>query len=131
MLDLKGTKNADGSDDEKLGSVSDALVEDRTGDLRYLLVDSGGDRKTRAVSWFQPIRCTPAATESILVSGQSERKADVEAWPQFRDDALLSNTAFNNLRIRLPAQLALLPCADPARVRASSRLHAFGTVFTM
>ena len=33
--------NIYGIDNEKLGTVDDALVDDVTGDLRYLLVDSG------------------------------------------------------------------------------------------
>lgn len=118
VSDLKGT-NVYGADDEKLGSVSDALVEDRTGDLRYLLVDSG---------WLNSRRFLVPA-DQMYARGDGEdfyvnlRKADVEALPEFRDDALLSDTAFNTYESDYRRNWRY--DADPARVRASSRLERF------
>ena len=94
-------------------------MEDRTGDLRYLLVDSG---------WLNSRRFLVPA-DQMYARGDGEdfyvnlRKADVEALPEFRDDALLSDTAFNTYESDYRRNWRY--DADPARVRASSRLERF------
>ncbi len=79
---LRGT-NLYGIDNEKLGTVHDALVDDGSGDLRYLLVDSG---------WLKSHRFLVPA-DQVYAYGEGDdfstnlRKADVESLPEFRDDS--------------------------------------------
>jgi uncharacterized membrane protein/sporulation protein YlmC with PRC-barrel domain len=118
VSDLKGT-NVYGADDEKLGSVSDALVDDRTGDLRYMLVDSG---------WLNSRHFLVPADQMYARADGDDfyvnlRKADVEALPEFRDDALLSDAAFDTYESDYRRNWRY--DADPARVRASTRLERF------
>src|SRR5690348_15265256 len=86
LTDIRGT-NVYGPDEEKLGTVHDALVDDRSGELRYLLVDTGWLRSRRFI--------VPA--DQVYAYGNGDdfyanlRRTDVEALPEFRDDALLSN----------------------------------------
>ena len=88
--DIKGT-NLYGAGDEKLGTVRDALIDDTTGDLRYLLIDSG---------WLSSHRFL-VPVEQVYAYGDGDdlyanlRKADVESLPEFRDDTLLTGDAFN------------------------------------
>jgi sporulation protein YlmC with PRC-barrel domain len=89
MTDLRGT-NVYGPNDEKLGTVKDALIDDRSGDLRYLLVDAGWLRSRHFL--------VPA--DQVYAFGDSDdlyanlRQSDVEALPEFRDETLASDTAF-------------------------------------
>jgi hypothetical protein len=86
---LKGA-NLYGPGDEKLGSVHDGLIDDRSGDLRYLLVDSGWLRSRQFL--------VPA--DQVYAYGDTEdlyanlQKADVEALPEFRVESLLTPEAF-------------------------------------
>jgi hypothetical protein len=118
VSDLKGAP-VYGVDDEKLGSVSDALIDDGSGDLRYVLVDSG---------WLSSRRFLVPA-DQVYARGDGDdffvnlRKADVEALPEFRDDALLSDTAFTTYESNYRRNWRYN--ADPARVRASGRLERF------
>ena len=118
VTDVKGT-NVYGLEDEKLGAVNDALVDDDTGELRYLLVDSG---------WLSGRRFLVPA-DQVYTRGDSDdlyvnlRKADVESLPEFRDDALLSDAAFSMYESNYRRNWRY--DADPARVRASGRLERF------
>lgn len=116
--ELRGAK-VYGPDQEKLGSVDDALIDDRTLDLRYLLVDSGFLRSR----WF----VVPA--DQVYASGSDNdlyvnlRQADVEALPEFREEALASDEAF--ARYESDYHRAWQYDADPARVRPSPVLERF------
>jgi sporulation protein YlmC with PRC-barrel domain len=118
LSELKGT-NVYGLDDEKLGSVNDALVDDRAGDLRYLLIDSG---------WLSARRFLVPA-DQVYARGDSDdlfvnlRKTDVEALPEFRDDALVSDAAFTTYESDYRRNWRY--DADPGRLRASNRLERF------
>ncbi len=118
LSEIKGT-SVYGVDDEKLGSVNDALVDDGTGELRYLLIDSG---------WLSARRFLVPA-DRVYARGDGDdlyvnlRKADVEALPEFRDDALLSDATFttyeSDYRRNWRSDI------DPGRLRASGRLEKF------
>lgn len=114
---LKGT-NVYGPNEEKLGTVQDALVDDRTGDLRYLLVESG---------WLSSHRFLVPA-DQVYAYGNGDdlyanlRKQDVEALPEYRDN-LLTTGGFANYETDYRRDWRY--DADPARIRTSTRLGEF------
>lgn len=118
LKDIRGV-NVYGSDSEKLGTVEDALVDDGTGELRYLLVDCG---------WLHTQRFLVPANQVFAYQNSDElyanlSKADVESLPEFRDDTLLTGDAFS--RYESDYRNAWRYDADPARVRSSERLGTF------
>ena len=112
---IKGT-DLYGADDEKLGTVHDGLIEEGTGDLRYLLVDSGWLRSRRFL--------VPA--DQVFAYGNGDdlfvnaRKDDIETLPEFRDDMLLSDDAFNTYESSYRSGWRYQP--DTTRSRVSDRL---------
>ncbi len=118
LNNIRGT-NLYGLENEKLGTLHDALVDDTTGDLRYLLVDSG---------WLKTHRFVVPADQVFAYNGSDDLyanlgKTDVESLPEFRDDTLLSSDAF--ARYDSDYRRAWRYDADPARVRTSNRLSSF------
>jgi hypothetical protein len=116
--ELKGT-NVYGPGDEKLGSVHDALVDDRSGELRYLLIDSG---------WLRSRRFLVPASQVYAYTNDDDlyanlRKEDVESLPEFRDDVLLGDNSFATYESNY--RHAWRYDADPARLRTSGRLTRF------
>ena len=89
LTDLRGT-NVYGPNDEKLGTVNDALIDDRTGDLRYLLVDAGWLRSRSFLLPADQVYAFRNADELYA----NLRQNDVEALPEFTDRALDSDAAF-------------------------------------
>jgi hypothetical protein len=111
--------NIYGIDNEKLGTVDDALVDDVTGDLRYLLVDSG---------WLRSHRFLVPADQIFSYNDSDDlyanlHKADVESLPELRDDTLLTSDAF--AMYESDYRRAWRYDADPGRVRPSNRLVTF------
>ena len=89
LEDIRGS-NVYGLNEEKLGTVEDALIDDRTGHLRYLLVDAG---------WLRSRRFLLPADQVYAFGDGSDlyanlRQADVESLPEFSDDMLASDAAF-------------------------------------
>jgi hypothetical protein len=115
LNDLKGT-SVYGPNDEKLGRVDDALVDDGSGEVRYLVVDAG---------WLKSRRFILPA-EQVYAFGDGNdlyanlRQRDVETLPEFRDETLASDAAFANYESEYRSGWRY--DADPSRVRASTRL---------
>lgn len=115
LSDLDGA-NVYGADEEKLGTVDDALIDDRNGDLRYLLVNAG---------WLQSRRFIVPANQ-VYAFGEGNdlfanlRQRDVNTLPELRDEALASDEAF--ARYESDYRRAWRYDADPARARSSSHL---------
>lgn len=115
---IKGT-DLYGANDENLGTVHDGLVDETSGDLRYLLVDSGWLRSHR---FLVPV-------DQVFAYGNGDdlfanlRKDDVEALPEFRDDMLLGGDSFNTYESSYRGSWRYN--ADPTRSRVSDRLSSF------
>ncbi|MGC2110237.1 MAG: PRC-barrel domain-containing protein [Candidatus Korobacteraceae bacterium] len=115
LEDLRGT-TVYGPGNEKLGTVDDALVDDRSGELRYLLIDAG---------WLHSRRFLLPADQVYAAADGNElyahlRQQDVETLPEFRDDTLASNAAL--AAYESDYRRAWRFDSDPARVRTNSRL---------
>jgi sporulation protein YlmC with PRC-barrel domain len=118
LNDLRGT-NVYGPNDEKLGTLSDGLMDDRTGDLRYLVVDAGWLRSRRFL--------LPA--DRVYAYGDGNdlyanlQQADVETLPEFNDDLLASDATFANYESAYRGGWRY--DIDPTRVRTSPSLTRF------
>ncbi len=117
LNDIRGT-NVYGPNEEKLGKVDDALVDD-SGGLRYLVIDAG---------WLKSRRFIIPA-DQVYAYGEGDdlyanlRQRDVEDLPEFRDDTLSSDAAFTNYESDYRRLWRY--DSDPGRVRASGRLTRF------
>src|SRR6185312_10367430 len=118
LTDLRGT-NVYGPNDEKLGSVDDALIDDRTGDVRYLLVDAG---------WLRS-RYFLLPADQVYAFGNGDdlyanlRQVDVETLPEFTDQTLASDTTFADYETAY--RRGWRYDVDPTLVKSSSRLTGF------
>lgn len=118
--DLKGT-NLYGPDQEKLGSIDDAIVDDRTGNLHYFVVDAG---------WLSTRKFLVPA-DQVYAFGNGDdlfvnlRKPDVETLPEYREDVWSSDDSFATYETRYRG--AWHYEADPARVRPSNSIQRFRT----
>jgi len=118
LSDLRGTKIY-GPNDEKLGTVDDALADDVTGDLRYLIVDAG---------WLKSRRFLLPADQLYAFDDGNDlyanlRQADVETLPEFRDETLASAPAFATYESEYRGRWRY--DVDPSRVRTSPALARF------
>lgn len=118
LSDLRGT-NLFGPGDEKLGTVDDALADDVTGDLRYLIVDAG---------WLKSRRFLVPADQVYAFDDGNDlyanlRQRDVETLPEFRDETLASEPAFTTYESEYRSGWRY--DADPARLRTSTALARF------
>ena len=87
---LRGT-DLYGREDEKLGSVDDAIVDSDSGDLRYLIANAGWLERRRFII---PADQVYAYSDTELYVNLS--KKDAEALPEFREECLASEEAFAN-----------------------------------
>ena len=118
LTDLRGT-NVYGPSHEKLGTVDDALIDDRTGDLRYLLVDAG---------WLRSGQYLVPADQLFAYNDSDDlyanlRQGDVETLPEFSDQTLASDTAFDDYDTAYRS--AWHYDVDPTRAKPSTRLARF------
>lgn len=116
--DVRGSK-VYGPNDEKLGTVNDALVDDQTGDLRYLLVDAGWLHSRRFLIPADQVYAYGAGDD--LYANLLQR--DAEALPEFSDDLLASDAAFANYESTYRGGWRY--DVDPVRVQPSPRLTSF------
>jgi len=116
LSDLRGT-NVYGPDEEKLGTIDDALIDEHSGDLRYLVVDAGWLRSRRFI--------LPA--DQVFAFGDGNdlyanlRQRDVESLPEYHEDVLASDAAFADYESRYRGSWRY--DADPTRVRANTHLE--------
>ncbi len=118
LTDLRGT-NVYGPNDEKLGTIDDAMIDDRTGDLRYLLVNAG---------WLRSRQYLVPADQLFAYNDGDDlyanlRQSDVETLPQFSDQTLASDTAFADYDTAYRS--AWHYDVDPTRSKPSTRLARF------
>lgn len=79
-----------GRDEEKLGKVEDAIVDDTSAHLHYLVIDSGLLSSRRFI--LPADQVFASADDNDLYANLT--KADVESLPEFRDDVLDREESF-------------------------------------
>jgi sporulation protein YlmC with PRC-barrel domain len=112
---IRGT-NVYGTDNEKLGSVDDAILHADSGELRYLIVNAG---------WLQSRRFVIPADQVYAYRDTDDlyvnlSKREVENLPRFEDACLTSEDAFTTYEREY--QTAWRPRAGTAEMRPSQRL---------
>jgi sporulation protein YlmC with PRC-barrel domain len=116
MSELRGTR-VYGSDAQKLGTVDDALLDDRTGELRYLVISAG---------WLKSHQFLLPADQVFAFGDGMEfyadlRQQDVEALPEFTDEVLAPDAAL--ARYESEYRRGWRPATDPHRYPPSARLE--------
>ncbi len=118
MSELRGT-NVYGSDAQKLGTIEDALLDDSTGELRYLLIDAG---------WLKSHQFLLPADQLFAFGDGMEfyvnmRQQDVEALPSFTDEMLAPDGAL--ARNESDYRQGWRHDPNPQRHQPSARLQRF------
>ena len=89
---VRGT-NVYGTEDTKLGSVEDAIVNAESGELRYLIVNAGWlEKQFRRFAIPADQVYAYRDTDDLYVS---QSKSEVEALPAFEDACVASENAFS------------------------------------
>jgi sporulation protein YlmC with PRC-barrel domain len=112
---VRGT-NVYGTDNTKLGSVEDGIVNAESGELRYLVVNAG---------WLESRRFAIPADQVYAYRDSDDlyvdlSKSEVESLPAFEDACVASEDAFS--RYEREYQNAWRPRGDTAQLRPSPRL---------
>jgi sporulation protein YlmC with PRC-barrel domain len=118
LSDLRGS-NVYGPNDQKIGTVDDALVDDKTGDLRYLLVDAGWLRSRRFLVPADQVYDLNNGTDLFVNLQQS----DIEDLPEYSDEALASDLAFASYESDY--RRGWRYDVEPGRMQHSTRLAHF------
>jgi sporulation protein YlmC with PRC-barrel domain len=112
---VRGT-NVYGTENTKLGSVQDGIVNAESGELRYLVVNAG---------WLESRRFAIPADQVYAYRDSDDlyinlSKSEVEALPAFEDACVASEDTFS--RYEREYQNAWRPRGDTAQLRPSQRL---------
>ncbi len=118
LTDFRGT-NVYGPNNDKLGTVEDALIDDQTGELRYVLVNAGW---LRSGQYLVPVDQFYAFNDSDDLY-LNLRQSDVEALPEFSDQLLTSDATFADYQTAYRG--AWHYDVDPAYSQPSPRLARF------
>jgi sporulation protein YlmC with PRC-barrel domain len=121
---IRGT-NVYGTEDTKLGSVEDAIVDSDSGELQYLIVKAG---------WIDSRRFLVPA-DQVYAYGENDddlyvnlSKRDAETLPEFQDQRLASDQAFTSYQRdyqsawRTPTQASGLK-TSPRLLQFRDRIH--------
>jgi sporulation protein YlmC with PRC-barrel domain len=112
---IRGT-NVYGTEDTKLGSVEDGIVNAESGELRYLIVNAGWLENRRFVIPADQVYAY-RDTDDLYVNLS---KSEVEALPGFEDACVASEDAFTTYEREY--QNAWRPRSNAGTMRASDRL---------
>lgn len=98
--DIRGS-NIYGLNDEKLGEIDDVIFDHSTGDLKYVVVDTGG--------WLSSNKfLVPARQLTIREEGDDDyhvnlSKKQIETLPQYQEDAVEREEDFRDYETRYEA----------------------------
>lgn len=84
--DIRGSELY-GSDNEKLGTIDDVIFDNSTGDVRYLVVDTGGWLSSK--KFLVPARQVMTATEGEDRGYRvALRREQIERFPEYREESI-------------------------------------------
>lgn len=96
--DIRGSEII-GLEDEKLGTVDDVIFDHASGDMRYLVVDTGGWLSSR--KFLVPARQVMTATEGEERNYRvALRKDQIERFPEYREEAIDRDDEFTDYERR-------------------------------
>jgi sporulation protein YlmC with PRC-barrel domain len=111
--DIRGA-NVYGANDEKLGDIDDVIFDVRTGDVRYVVVDSGG--WLTAMKFVVPARQLMTREEGDNNFRVNLTKEQVRKLPEYSESDLKSEERWSNYENRYEAAWV----EDPVLHRAGS-----------
>jgi len=115
LTDLRGT-TVYGLNDEKLGTVEDALIDEVSGQLRYLVIDAGW---LKSRNFLLPVDQVYAYNDSDDLYANL-RQTDVESLPEFTNQTLALESNFSNYETAYKGSWRY--GTDPAHMAPSTRL---------
>lgn len=95
--DIRGT-DVHGANDEKLGTIDDVIFDSNSGEMKYVVVDTGG--------WLSSSKFIVPARQIREMEGESDRyhvslnKEQIERFPQYDEKALESENDFGDYEKR-------------------------------
>jgi hypothetical protein len=98
--DIRGA-NVYGANDEKLGDIDDVIFDTRTGDVRYVVVDSGG--WLTSVKFVVPARQLMTREEGDTDFRVNLTKEQVQHLPEYNEEDLQSEDRWSNYENRYEA----------------------------
>jgi sporulation protein YlmC with PRC-barrel domain len=111
--DIRGS-NLYGSNDEKLGKIDDVIFDHSTGDIRYVVVDTGGWLSTK--KFLVPAEALRASTKHKDDFEASLTKQQVEGFPPYNQTDLNSEAKWSGYERSYRAKWV----ADPVMHRAET-----------
>ena len=108
--DIRGSE-LHGSDNEKLGTIDDVIFDNTTGDVRYLVVDTGGWLHSK--KFLVPARQVMTATEGEDRGYRvALRREQIERFPEYREEAIDRDEDWNDYERRYDDAYKLTETGD-------------------
>lgn len=111
--DIRGT-HLYGVNDEKLGKIDDVIFDHTTGEIRYVVVDTGGWLKSR--KFLVPTERLQASAKHENDFAANLTKEQVESFPPYNASDVESETKWNDYEGRYRSKWV----ADPVMHRAET-----------
>jgi PRC-barrel domain len=122
--DIRGSRLY-GLNDEKLGKIDDVIFDHATGDIRYVVVDTGGWLSTKKFVVPAQYLRTSAQHKDDFAADLSKRQ--IEAFPPYDESRLESDEQWADYERRYRAQWK----ADPVMHRAGTDRDITPTTYQM
>lgn len=119
MRDYRFSDNVDdirgsdlyGADNEKLGTIDDVIFDNTTGDVRYLVVDTGGWLHSK--KFLIPSRQVMTATEGEDRGYRvALRREQIERFPEYKEEAIDRDEDWNDYERRYDDAYKLTETGD-------------------
>jgi sporulation protein YlmC with PRC-barrel domain len=108
--DIRGS-DIHGADNEKLGTIDDVIFDNTTGDVRYLVIDTGG--------WLRSKKfVVPARQVMTAVEGEERgyrvalRRDQIERFPEYREEVIDRDEDWNDYERRYKDSYRLTETGD-------------------
>jgi hypothetical protein len=122
--DIRGSKLY-GVNDEKLGKIDDVIFDHSTGDIRFIVVDTGGWLSSR--KFVVPADRLHSSTEHKDDFSVNLTKQQIETFPPYNESDLESDEQWTDYENRYRAQWK----ADPVQHRAGTDRDVTPTTYQM
>lgn len=114
-----------GLNDEKLGKIDDVIFDHSTGDIRYIVVDTGGWLSTK--KFVVPVEHLHSSAKHKDDFAVDLNKRQIEALPAYNESHLESDEQWSDYERRYRAQWK----ADPVMHRAETDRNITPTTYQM
>jgi len=122
--DIRGSKLY-GLNDEKLGKIDDVIFDHSTGDIRYVVVDTGGWLSTK--KFVVPADRIRASAEHKDDFAVDLNKQQIESFPEYKESDLESDEQWADYEGRYRSKWE----ADPVMHRAETDRNITPTTYQM